>query len=106
MSHTKKKNNNNNLYCVSDDSNIKNILYEISNNVTKVDLKSSYCNVSESMLAVDWINGNRFEMSFIKNNDSYELSKIHISLNASDIPSIKVSGKIINLFLCHTISNY
>ncbi|XP_070496392.1 lysosome-associated membrane glycoprotein 1 [Chironomus tepperi] len=67
------------------DSSVKNILYEIPKNLTKVDSSMSYCNESESLLAVNWSNGNRFEVSFSKNNKSYELSKFHISLNASDV---------------------
>lgn len=34
---------------------------------------------------VNWNNGNRFEVSFTKNNKSYELSKFHIFLNATDV---------------------
>jgi len=86
MSH-----HSNNLYCVSD-SSIKNILYEIPNNLTKVNA-SSYCNEHESLLIVNWSNGNRFEVTFNNNNKSYELSKFYITINATDVLKDS-SGKI------------
>lgn len=84
---------NYNIYCVSDFNRQKS-LYEIPNNLTKVDLVRSYCNDTESFLAVNWEHGNIFEITFIKYNKSYELSKFHVSLNATDILK-DISGKII-----------
>ena len=71
----------------------KNSLYEIPNNLTKVDLVRSYCNVKESLLAVNWGHGNSLEITFSKYNKSYELSKFHVSLNATDVLKDS-SGKI------------
>ncbi|KAL7045664.1 hypothetical protein ACKWTF_002294 [Chironomus riparius] len=72
-------------YNASSDFNRQKSLYEIPNNLTKVDLVRSYCNDTESFLAVNWEHGNIFEITFIKYNKSYELSKFHVSLNATDI---------------------
>lgn len=89
MSH-----HSNNVYCVSD-SSIKNILYEIPNNLTKVNAASSYCTENKSLLIVNWSNGNQFEVAFNKNNKSYELSKFYITINVTDVLKDS-SGKIFN----------
>lgn len=67
------------------DSTIKNIEYEIPNNVTSVNTDLSKCGDQEDNLIVGWSSGNSFEIKFVKNNRTYELSTFKIALNLTDV---------------------
>lgn len=84
-------------YNVSDSTNVKNILYEIPTNLTKVNVEKSKCDKEQNQLTVDWSIGSSFEILFSKKNTSYELSSLTITINTTDIFKDSLANETITL---------